>query len=177
MNSEGIDMKNILKKSDKIILRTTEIQDIEFVISTEYLEENAQYIGNWKKEEHINSFTNENILHLIIEDASTNTPVGYLIMDGIKNSNNSIELKRIVISDKNKGYGKETLGLVKELSFNELNAHRLWLDVRVKNKKAFEIYSSQGFKSEGIIRESILYKNEYESIIIMSILENEYKQS
>lgn len=167
-------MSNIVIKSNKIVLRTTAIKDIEFVIDAERLEENAQYIGKWTKEEHVNSFSNENILHLIVEDTETNTPVGYLIMDGVKNKEKNIELKRLVICEKNKGYGNETLRLIKELSFKELNAHRLWLDVRVKNKKAFDIYSSQGFKSEGILRDCVLYKNKYESIIIMSILENEY---
>lgn len=167
-------MKNIIKQWGKIILRSTEVSDLEFVIDAEQKEENAMYIGQWSEEEHINSFSNEDILHLIIEDRETNVSVGYMIVVGVKSPNKEIELKRIVISEKGKGYGRETLRLVKELSFNDLKAHRLWLDVRVKNKKAQYIYKSEGFKEEGTLRECILYKGKYESIIIMSILENEY---
>lgn len=167
-------MDKILNKSDNIILRYTEINDLEFVLNAEREEENAQYVGQWSKEQHINSLSNKDILHIIIEEAKSNNPVGYLILAGKENISNNIEFRRIVICEKDKGYGKETLRLVKELSFEKLNAHRLWLDVRLKNKKAQNLYKSEGFKEEGNLRECVLYKNKYESLIVMSILENEY---
>jgi hypothetical protein len=42
-------------------------------------------------------------MHLIVEDASTCKAVGYVITAGLQNPNNSIELMRIVITDKGKG--------------------------------------------------------------------------
>ncbi len=167
-------MQNIVKKSDSIILRLTEVKDLEFVVNIERQEENAQYVGQWTKEQHIDSLSNKDILHLIIEEVGSHNPIGYLIIAGIENSNRNVEFRRIVICEKNKGYGKETLRLIKEVSFEKLNAHRLWLDVRFKNKRAQKVYKSEGFKEEGILRECILYNNEYESLIVMSILENEY---
>lgn len=167
-------MDKILNKSNKVILRDTEINDLDFVIKAEREEENAQYVGQWSKEQHINSLSNKDILHIIIEEAKSNKPIGYLILAGKENINNNLEFRRIVICEKNKGYGKESLRLVKELAFEKLNAHRLWLDVRLKNKKAQNVYKSEGFKEEGILRECVLYKNEYESLIVMSILEDEY---
>lgn len=167
-------MAKILKKSENVILRYTESKDLDFVLYAEQEEENARYVGQWTKEQHINSLSNKDILHVIIEDAISHNPVGYLILAGIENTNCNIEFRRIVICEKNKGYGKESLRLIKELAFEELKAHRLWLDVRLKNKKAQSVYKSQGFKEEGILRECVLYKNEYESLIIMSILEQEY---
>ncbi len=167
-------MKNIIKESKLIRLRRTEVKDLDFVINAEREKENAQYVGMWNEEKHIESFSNKDILHLIIEDVNTNKSVGYIIIAGIENKNNNIELKRIVICEKNCGYGRETLKLVKDLSFNELNAHRLWLDARVKNIKAQHIYKSEGFKEERVLRECVLYEGKYESIVIMSILKNEY---
>lgn len=164
----------ILNKSERIMLRHTEIDDLDFVINSERNQENAKYVGQWSKEQHINSLSNKDNLHIIVEDTTSNNKVGYLVLSGIENVSHNIELKRIVISEKNNGYGKETLGLIKELSFEKLMAHRLWLDVRLKNKKAQEVYKSQGFKEEGILRECILYDNEYESLIVMSILQKEY---
>lgn len=167
-------MERILNKSEKIILRYTEIKDLDFVLKAEREEENAQYVAQWTKEQHINSLSNKDMIHIIVEDVNLKKSVGYLILAGIENVNHNIEFKRIVICEKSKGYGKETLKLIKELSFEKLKAHRLWLDVRLKNKKAQRLYKSQGFKEEGILRECVLYKNEYESVIIMSILEQEY---
>ena len=166
-------MKKVIKESDLIRLRLTQYEDLEFVIGAENESENAQYIGNWSKTQHLESLSNSDILHLIIEDSKTGKHIGYIIMAGLDNPNNNIEFKRFVICDKGKGFGKETLRLIKEYSFNELRAHRLWLDVRYKNKRAQSVYKSQGFKEEGILRECILYKGNYESLIVMSILENE----
>lgn len=164
----------MIRELGNVKLRPTQITDLDFVISAEREEENAKYVGQWTKEQHINSFSNKDILHLIVEEAKHNTLVGYLIIAGIENKNNNIEFRRIVISKKNKGYGKSTLREVKNLAFNKLNAHRLWLDVRFKNKIAQHVYKAEGFKEEGILRECILYNNEYESLIVMSILKNEY---
>lgn len=85
-----------------------------------------------------------------------------------------LEFRRIVISDKGHGFGRETLKLVKKIAFEQLNAHRLWLDVRYKNQKAQRLYKSEGFVEEGILRECILYHGSYESLIVMSILKSEY---
>lgn len=167
-------IEKITSRSGTIILRHTEINDIDFVLDAEQEDENAQYVGQWTRDQHLESLSNKDILHVIVEDINSQKPVGYLILAGITNVNHNIEFRRIVISEKNKGYGKETLKLIKELSFKKLKAHRLWLDVRFKNKKAQSVYKSQGFKEEGILRECVLYKNEYESLIVMSILEQEY---
>ncbi|MBY0756495.1 GNAT family N-acetyltransferase [Clostridium sardiniense] len=167
-------MKYIIKESENIILRKTKVEDLEFVINAEQQKENAQYIGQWTKDQHINSLVNKDILHIIIEESATQKPIGYLIISGIENKNNSIEFRRFVICEKGKGFGKETLKLVKSLAFNDLKANRVWLDVRVKNIRAQNIYKSEGFKEDGVLRECIFYNNKYESLIVMSILKNEY---
>lgn len=168
-------MKYIIKESENIILRKTKVEDLEFVINAERQKENAQYIGQWTKDQHTNSLVNKDILHLIIEESATQKSIGYLIISGIDNKNNSIEVRRFVICEKGKGFGRETLKLVKGLAFNDLKAHGLWLDVRLKNIRAQNIYKSEGFKEDGVLRECIFYNNKYESLIVMSILKNEYQ--
>lgn len=167
-------MKTIINKSDVIILRKTKIEDLEFVIESERKHENAQFVGQWTKEQHIYSLNDSDILHIIVESIATSKPIGYLIIAGIENKNNSIEFRRFVICEKGNGFGKEALKLVKELAFTKLKAHRLWLDVRLKNIRAKNVYKSMGFKEEGILRECIFHDDEYESLIVMSILKNEY---
>ena len=96
-------------------------------------------------------------------------------MTGLKNPNHKIELKRLIITDKGKGYGKETLRLIKSLTFGQLGAHRLWLDVRSNNPRAKHVYESEGFVVEGILRESVYSDGQYLSLSVMSVLENEFK--
>jgi RimJ/RimL family protein N-acetyltransferase len=169
-------MKEINEKSDFIILRNTKESDLDFVVNSERDPENAKYIGQWTKEQHRNSLSQKDILHLIVEDKSTNKLIGYVILAGITNINQSIEFRRIVICSKGKGAGRETLKLIKKVAFEGLNAHRLWLDVRYKNQRAQRLYKSEGFLEEGILRECILYDKNYESLIVMSILKSEYSE-
>ena len=166
-------MKSIIKKSKNIILRKTNLEDLEFVIRAERDKENSMYVGQWTKQQHINALEDEDILHIIIEDCD-NKKIGYIIISGLKGLNRSIEFKRFVICKKDRGFGKEALGLSKEVACKELNAQRLWLDVRLKNERAKRVYESQGFKEEGILRECIFYNGEYESLIVMSTLSSEY---
>ncbi len=167
-------MKEINEKTDIITLKNTRESDLDLVFEWEHQPDNAQYVGQWTREQHRDSLSQEDILHLSIQERSTSKLIGYVILAGITNPNHNIEFRRIVISDKGYGYGRETLKLIKKIAFEQLDAHRLWLDVRYKNQKAQRLYKSEGFAEEGILRECILYHDSYESLIVMSILNSEY---
>ncbi|WP_313800320.1 GNAT family protein [Cytobacillus sp.] len=164
-------------QSGIISLRNTEIKDLDFICSLESDDENAKFIIPWSKEKHKKAIENIDILHLIIEDRNGNYPVGYIIIAGLENPNLSIELVRITIRDKGKGYGKESFRLIKEWAFSKQNANRLWLDVKVNNLRAFNLYQKQGFVIEGTLRECIKNGNDFESLHIMSILKSEFEKS
>lgn len=162
-------------KSNRVSIRATTVKDIDFVLKAEGDSENSKYVYQWTREQHISSMMDNDIMHIIIEDSEKNSPVGYMIISGIDNTNRNIELKRVVITEKGKGFGRETLKLVKELSFENLGAHRLWLDVKEHNTKAVELYKTEGFVKEGIMRKCVYYNGRYESMVLMSILEEEYR--
>ncbi|MEO0934330.1 MAG: GNAT family protein, partial [Cyanobacteria bacterium J06641_2] len=122
----------------------------------------------------IESLSNNDIAHFIIERITDNYPVGYTILKGLTDFNQTIELKRIVITEKGKGYGRETLQLIKKLSFEDFSAHRLQLDVKGKNLRAKKLYESEGFIVEGCLRECLKTADKWESLILMSMLRKEY---
>ncbi len=158
-----------------IYIRKTEPKDIPFVITAERHPENSPYVYQWSDEEHLLALTSSNLKHYVIADKTTEALAGYVILDDVLNTSHSINLRRIVITQKGQGIGKIVLELIKEVVFKELNAHRLWLDVFTDNKKAYQIYSKSGFKEEGLLRESYLRNGEYASQHIMSILKTEWK--
>lgn len=96
-------------------------------------------------------------------------------MAGLAEANQSIEFRRIVITEKGRGYGREALRRVKSMAFGELKAHRLWLDVKEHNFRARHVYESEGFVVEGKLRECLKSEDGYESLVVMSILRDEYK--
>jgi diamine N-acetyltransferase len=107
-------------------------------------------------------------------DEDTNERVGFIIIAGLKNPHESIELKRIVIEKKGQGLGRKALKIIKKLAFEELNAHRLWLYVKEFNHRARHLYKTEGFIEEGLLRDCLKTDQRYESLIVMSILKNEY---
>lgn len=164
---------DFIYKLENIFIRKTTEDDLGFVITAENAEENSPHVAQWTREQHIAAFDNDDILHVIIE--AEGQRVGYAIIAGLKEANKAIELRRIVIVEKGKGLGRAAIQLFKKLAFEELKAHRLWLDVREYNNRARQLYEAIGFVEEGLIRECILMDNKYVSHYIMSILEQEYR--
>lgn len=158
-----------------IKLRDTLMEDLDYVIESERKSENAIYVGQWTEQEHMQSLLDLNIGHYIIENFNSGEKIGYIILSGLL-TKKIIEIKRIVINIKNKGYGKSVLEELKKICFEEYKAHRLWLDVRMSNERGKYIYKKVGFKEEGILRDSICVEKNYESLMVLSILESEYKK-
>ncbi|MDZ8108011.1 MAG: GNAT family protein [Nostoc sp. DedQUE12a] len=150
----------------------TEEADLDYIISAENDDENRQYIIPWSREQHFQAMLNPDIAHLIVKNE---TRIGYVILAGLLDFNQNIEFRRIVITEKGKGYGKATVEMVKQLAFETYNAHRLWLDVKVQNKVAQAVYKKSGFIEEGTLRECLKINGKYDSLIVMSILEQEYR--
>jgi diamine N-acetyltransferase len=156
-----------------IYIESTNEKDIDFVVQLEQEEENKLYVGQWSKNQHISALSNPDIKHLMIKIKRNKQAVGYIILAGLQNVNQSIELMRITIKEKGKGFGHQALSLIKEFAFVEQKANRLWLDVREHNSRGRHLYKKEGFVEEGIIREAVKVKNKFESLAIMSILKKE----
>ena len=115
-----------------------------------------------------------NIGHFVVESVPGGRPVGHVILVGLENPDFCLELRRIVISKKSCGYGREALRLIKAYTFDTLTFHRLWLDVFINNKRAFKLYKSEGFTVEGLHREAVRYNDGFVDVKVMSILRSEY---
>ena len=159
----------------KIRLRPTIEADLDFVLGAEQAAENRAFVGAWTREQHRAALESEFLSHLVIENADGER-VGYVILAGLADSNESIEFRRIVVTEKNRGYGKEALREIKKLAFEGLKAHRLWLDVKKANARARHIYETEGFQTEGVLRECLKTENSYESLVVMSMLRGEYER-
>jgi RimJ/RimL family protein N-acetyltransferase len=161
--------------TERIRLRLTEQEDLEFVLKVESDTANRAYIGQWSKEEHTDAIQNPGFAHLVIVDRQTEERIGYAILNGMQQQSQSIELKRLVIVTKGRGYGREALHVMKKIAFVDWNAQRLWLDVRTENAGAERLYTSVGFQSEGILRDCDIADGRFVSMRIMSMLKDEYE--
>ena len=159
----------------RICLRRTLESDLDFVLAVELSSENLAFVIAWTHEQHKQALLNKDFLHFIVERCHDNKPIGYIILAGLEQHHQSLEFRRIVITDKGKGYGRESLRLIKKLAFEELSAHRLWLDVKDHNLRARHVYEAEGFIVEGVLRECLKTGENFESLVVLSMLQSEYQ--
>lgn len=155
-------------ETDKIEIELSRVDNIGKIIQIE--NDNSNFIGQCDYNGHKGVIESDDEIHFSILDKTDNSLIGHIILAGLKNENNSIEFRRIVISKKEKGLGKESISLIKKYCFENLKVHRIWLDVYDDNMRAIGLYKSQGFKIDGLLRECIKQDGNYRSLLIMSLL-------
>ena len=157
-----------------IELKTTVKSHLNLILNMEEEEDNQEFIIPYTRTQHENTMRDQDALHLSAFN-DVGQLVGFVILAGLQNQNDAIEFRRIVIAKKGQGYGSEVIKQVKKLAFEQKNAQRLWLDVFDYNTKAQYIYLKSGFKKEGILRNAFKRDDFYQSLVIMSILKEEYE--
>jgi diamine N-acetyltransferase len=64
-----------------------------------------------------------------------------------------VEFRRIVISSPGRGLGRFAVSWILDWTFNQLGAHRIWLEVVESNDRARRLYEAAGFVLEGTYRD------------------------
>lgn len=112
-------------------------------------------------------------------DIETGLPVGHISLGSISRKNRSARISRVLVGDnaqKGKGICTTMINEVLKIGFDELKLHRISLGVYDFNTAALRCYEKAGFVNEGLQRDVLLHKNEFWSLIEMSVLENEWKE-
>lgn len=126
--------------------RPTEEADLTYVLALEADPDTAPYIERWPLEQHRRALVEEAVAHWVLEDVERGVKVGFVILRDL--GAQSIELKRIAVSDKGRGYGRDAVRLVKEAAFGHFDAARVWLNVYDFNRRARAVYEAEGFVVE-----------------------------
>lgn len=161
-------------------LRPTMLSDLDFVLSVEQDAQNRPFITPWERIQHEGAVRFPDFRHFIIEAGTAYESAGFVILQGCRNQNRSVELKRIVLQTawQHKGLGRACVRWLTRTAFEDLNAHRFWLDVKLRNARALSLYRSEGFTEEGCLRDSVLTDDgSYDSLVVMSMLASEYEAS
>lgn len=74
-----------------------------------------------------------------------------------------------------KGYAREATELLLEHAFNRMNLHHITLGVVEANKPALKCYRKMGFRVEGRYREHFRLNGRYGDVILMGMLEKEFR--
>ena len=155
----------------ELALRPTRADDLGYVVATESDADNAPYLAPSPRAEHEGFLGDPRQRHLIAEVEGR--PVGFVLMR-LHPEDRAVELRRLAVTEKGRGYGRATLRAVARAAFEEHGAHRLWLDVKPHNERARALYRSEGFVEEGVLRDALLSGDHFESLVVMSLLRPEW---
>jgi RimJ/RimL family protein N-acetyltransferase len=115
-------------------------------------------------------------ISMAIRNYESEAIIGYAELSNIQWSNGTATLG-IGIGDNSKqgrGCGKETIKLLLDYAFKELNLHRVQLNVLSYNEKAIGLYEKMGFMKEGIYREFISKDGKRWDMYLYGILKHEW---
>lgn len=160
----------------RVRLRPTLQSDLAYVLTLEQDPQNLPFITPWERTQHEAAIRFPDFRHFIIESGDDFRAAGFLIFIGCKSHHRSLELKRMVIQSQGQGVGRAALRVAKKVAFDDLGAHRFWLDVKTHNARARALYDSEAFVVEGVLREAVRVSGGYESLTLMSMLAPEFAQ-
>jgi diamine N-acetyltransferase len=150
--------------------------DIPQICALERLPEFRTMVGSWPEEQHLTMLADPGVVYIVAEKQEGQI-AAFAILQGLGSENRSVEIKRVVVGVPNQGVGRKLLTEAADRAFGEHRAHRLFLDAFVSNDRARHVYESLGFQKEGIMRDAIYRDGAYHSLVLMSLLENEYRRN
>lgn len=157
-----------------MLLRSAVNSDIPGILALEGGPRARAFVGQWSEERHRATLTGGDARYFVSE-AESGDLQAYVILRGLSEEPGSIELKRIVVDPPGQGLGRRLLAETIRIVFEELKAHRLFLDVYEDNARARHLYESLGFVHEGRMRDAARRDGGYDALHLMSMLESEYR--
>jgi RimJ/RimL family protein N-acetyltransferase len=114
-------------------------------------------------------------LDLAVTDKATGECVGEAVLNEWDPGNESCNF-RIFLGPRgrDRGLGTEATRLIVGYGFEHLGLHRISLEVYAFNPRARRAYEKAGFRSEGVLRESLRYDGAWIDATVMSMLAAEW---
>jgi RimJ/RimL family protein N-acetyltransferase len=157
-----------------MLLRPAVPADLTQIVALERLPESRRYVGQWPEDQHARALAGSNARYYVHEDAHGQIQA-YIILLGFEEGPFAIEFKRFVVAQTGRGLGRRLLAEILRLVFDEIGAHRFYLDVVEDNSRARHLYKSFGFIEEGVMREATQRDGKWLSLVLMSLLDHEYR--
>lgn len=147
----------------------TREMDLDWVEALERHPDNAPFVLQWPRSRHRAASVDRSTAHWTFRRPSGER-VGFAILTPVRWPATNVELVRLVVDVKGRGYGRAALELIQDFVFGELEAHRLWLDVFDFNHRARALYERCGFVQEGILREAVPRDGCFLSLVVYARL-------
>lgn len=172
MNSGKVGWGSMIETERLLIMEAVE-SEIDRIIELESHKDNRDFLWIGTYEEHKAEIADKNHRLLVFKRKDDLMIVGYALIR-LDYKSEVLELRRIAISEKGKGYGKEGMEALLNYAFKEQNINRFWLDVYPDNTIGIQLYESLGMHCDGVLRQNYKSDRGYLDQIIYSMLKSEY---
>lgn len=115
-------------------------------------------------------------IYFAICDIQSSALIGFSSINNIDLRNLKAQLGGILIGDKDylgKGFGKESVILTLNFIFNQYPINKCFTYVLDGHLASINLFTSIGFKQDGILRQDVYKHGEFKNILLFSILRNE----
>ncbi len=112
----------------------------------------------------------------IIADNKTGRPLGWANIRWWRPFSASAELG-IAIGEKKfrgKGIGTEVIALMTKLAFEQYNMHKVEMFTRRSNLAMLRAAEKNGYKIEGVVRETLYFNGKHHDGVMLGLLRSEY---
>ncbi|ASS74236.1 hypothetical protein CIG75_04050 [Tumebacillus algifaecis] len=171
-------------QSEKIYLRPYTAQDTAIFYASFYEPTSRYYTGAQNVytlsqiESALQNFAADKTrVDLLICSQETDEAVGEISLNSMDSNNRSGGVRLAIFHPENysKGYGSEALTLILDYGFGIRNLHRIELHAYSYNERAIHTYEKVGFRREGVMRDAWYFDHQWVDVIVMSILEDEFR--
>jgi len=147
--------------------------DIPSIMEIERTPGFEDVVGRWSQEQHAAEMAKDSVRYFVLRDEGT--VKGFAIFQQIGEPDRRVHLKRIVISDTDKGSGTRLLSGALDWLYTETKTNRVDLDLFVENERARHTYEKLGFIVEGRLRDyHRSVDGRIRDALIMSILRKDW---
>jgi diamine N-acetyltransferase len=169
---EGVNMM----ASKRIQLREIEEKDLEVIVAWRNDPEILRWLFSYlplslvKQKKWYDRYVEDDTQQIFIVEMKEGTAIGTVGLSNIDHRNQRAELG-ILIDKKwqKKGIGNETLLLLIEFAWNEMNLRKIKALVFEENETAIKLYKSCGFEKEGVLKEEVYNNGEFRNVLIMAL--------
>ena len=120
---------------------------------------------------------NEHEVLLVIEDVEAGRLIGHVGLYKIDPIAKKTELGILIADDnsRGKGYGTLITSTMVKYAFEELNMHKVTVEVLLGNIPSMKMFKKCGFNIEGCLRDDVYKNDQYYDVLCMAVYNNSEK--
>ncbi len=120
---------------------------------------------------------NKEEILLVIEDQEAGRLIGHVGLYKIDQIAKKTELGILIADDNSRGKGFGTLitSTMVKFAFEELNMHKVTVEVLLGNIPSMKMFKKCGFNIEGCLRDDVYKNGQYYDVLCMSVYNNSEK--